>query len=96
MGIGPKNSSLLKKLGRKAAWEMANDELLAMVEAEQQRRSKERALGRVVRATKGKMPKPKITRLEQLGLAPELCVRLRASGTDEAELIQRIQKAGLL
>jgi hypothetical protein len=96
MGIGPNGSSLLAKLGSKAAWEMTEGELIKLVQSEQERRSKARALGRVVRATKGKTPQVKITKLEQLGIAPEICVRLRASGVEELELIKKIRAAGIL
>ena len=95
-GIASNNTSLLTKLGQKAAWEMTNDELLAMVTADQQRRSIQRSLGRLHRMMKDKpSPKPKLT-LEQLGLDPSLITRMRASGLSEAVLIKRIQEAGLL
>lgn len=96
-GISSNNTSLLTKLGQKAAWEMTNDELLAMVTADQQRRSIQRSLGRLHRMIKDKPPhKSQLTNLEQLGLDPSLITRMRASGLSEAVLIKRIQEAGLL
>lgn len=96
-GIAPNNTSLLTKLGRKAAWQMADDELLAMVEADQKRRSIQRSLGRLKRMIKSKpSPSPRLTNLEQLGIAPELITRMRASGLSEATLIKKIFEAGLL
>lgn len=44
--IGPQGSSLLHKLGKKMACEMGDAELQAIVAADQQRRTIERALGR--------------------------------------------------
>lgn len=94
-GIGPNNTSLLHKLGRLRAWEMTDEQLLAMVSAEQQRRSFQRAVGRTLRIAKDNPKKPKPT-LESLGLAAEIIIKLRASGVKEEILIARIRKAGLL
>ena len=87
--------SLLHKLGKLRAFEMTSDDLISLVTKEQARRSFQRVVGRTLRANKGKA-KPKITTLEQLGLAPEIIIRLRATNTNEATLILQIQKAGLL
>ena len=94
-GLAPHNTSLLHKLGRKAAWEMSTEELLTKVTAEQIRRSFQRAMGRVIRMNKDKPKRQKAT-LESLGLAPEICERMRASGLSESQLIAKIQKVGLL
>jgi hypothetical protein len=94
-GISSKGTSLLHKMGRLRAFEMLPEALLQMVTLEQRRRSFQRAIGRTLRAAKGKS-KPKIKTLESLGLAPEIITRLRASGVKEETLIIQIQKAGLL
>lgn len=47
MGMGPLSSSLLRKLGFKEAWEMSDTELQGIVAKDQQRRTTERALGRL-------------------------------------------------
>lgn len=74
---------------------MTDDEVIAMVTAEQLRRSFQRAVGRTIRANKHKAP-PSLKTLEQLGLAPSIIERMRASGVKEQVLIAQIQKAGLL
>ena len=94
-GISSHNTSLLHKMGAKAAWEMSPEELLSKVTQEQTRRSFQRAMGRVIRMEKDKPTKRKLT-LESLGLAPEICARMRESGLSESQLISKIQKAGLL
>lgn len=45
--IGPGGTSLLHKLGKKQAWEMTDDELHAIVLKDQERRTIERAIGRL-------------------------------------------------
>lgn len=47
MGMGPCGLSLLNKLGFKEAWEMTDEELQGIVAKDQQRRTTERALGRL-------------------------------------------------
>ena len=47
MGLGPKGSSLLHKMGKKQAWEMSTEELEELVTRDQHRRSIQRAMGRV-------------------------------------------------
>lgn len=94
-GIGRNNTSLLHKTGRLRAFEMTSLQLEEMVRTEQTRRSFQRAVGRTLRINKNK-PSPAITSLEQLGLAPEICILLRAKGLSEVTLIAQIRKAGLL
>lgn len=97
MGIGPGGSSLLHKLGRKAAWEMSETELQNLIAEEQQRRTIQRAIGRIKplgEKKPSKRRKPEVS-LEQLGIAPELIKRLRDSGQDESKLIEKLRKAGL-
>ena len=96
-GIGPKGTSLLEKLGGKRACDMSTQELRNLVEGEQYARSSKRAIGRGIRAAKdGPRVKEKVTRLEQLGLASEVVVKLRATGKTEAELIEAIRRSGLV
>lgn len=96
-GIGPKGTSLLEKLGGKRACDMSPQELRSLVEREQHNRSAKRAIGRIIRAAKD-MPKvkEKVTRLEQLGLAGDVVVKLRATGKSEEELIDSIRRSGLV
>lgn len=95
MGIGPNGTSLLEKLGFKRAHLMNEDELLTLVKKEQARRSVARAIGRIIRADKGKKP-DKIQTLEDVGLAPATCNKLRQSGLSDLAIIQRMQQKGLL
>ncbi len=100
MGLGPNNTSLLTKLGKKAAWEMTNDELTSLVSADQARRTVQRAMGRVLRQSKDDGTNAKAKRapltLEKLGFAPAICEQLRLTGKSEAELIKLMQQKGLL
>lgn len=93
--MGPNGTSLLEKLGFKRAHLMNEDELLSLVTKEQARRSVARAIGRVVRQAKGKKPE-KIKTLEDVGLNPITCVKLRQSGKSDLEIIQQMQQKGLL
>ena len=74
---------------------MQSNDYLELITKEQNRRTFQRAMGRIIRSTKGK-PNPKLTHLEQLGLAPDTCTKLRASGMNEQVLIKKIKEAGLL
>ena len=96
-GIGPKGTSLLEKLGGKRACDMTPQELRNLVEREQHTRSSKRAIGRIIRVAKD-MPKvkEKITRLEQLELAPSVIIKLRMTGKSEEELIEAIRRSGLV
>ena len=100
MGLGPNQSSLLTKLGKKQAWEMTTNELTAMVASDQTRRSVQRAMGRVLRQSKADGSAAKAKRapltLEKLGFAPAICEQLRLTGKTEAELIKLMQAKGLL
>lgn len=100
MGLGPNGQSLLTKLGKKAAWEMTNDELTQLITADQTRRSIQRAMGRVLRQSKADGSAAKAKRqpltLEKLGFAPAICTQLRLSGKSESELIKLMQAKGLL
>lgn len=107
MGLGPNGSSLLHKLGQKAAYELTEGELLSLVEADRTRRITQRTLGRVMRQTKDKPAKTtksgkvKVTQappasLESLGLDPNIIAKLRADGKSDAELILLLRKAGLV
>lgn len=100
MGLGPNASSLLTKLGKKAAWEMTPDELIQLVTADQTRRTIQRAMGRQLRksqddgtAAKAKRAAPT---LESLGFAPAICDQLRLTGKSEKELIKLMRDKGLL
>lgn len=100
MGLGPNGTSLLTKLGKKQAWEMTEDELIALVQADQARRSVQRAMGRVLRQSKDDGSAAKAKRapltLEKLGFAPSICTQLRLTGKSESELIHLMQVKGLL
>ena len=100
MGLGPNQSSLLAKLGKRQAWEMTPDELTALVTQDQARRTVQRAMGRVLRQAKddgsAAKAKRKPATLESLGFTPEICTQLRLTGKTEAELIKIMQEKGLL
>ena len=100
MGLGPNQSSLLTKLGKKQAWEMTNNELEALVIADQTRRTVQRAMGRVLRQSKDDGSAAKAKRapatLESLGFAPAIAEQLRLTGKSEAELIKLMREKGLL
>lgn len=87
---------LLHKLGKLRAHERDSDDLLKFVIQEQMRRGLQRSAGRVIRAAKDSNRKPKIMTLENLGIDPSLCQRLRASGQSEMALITKVRKAGLI
>ena len=100
MGLGPNQSSLLTKLGKKQAWEMTTNELVSMVTADQTRRSVQRAMGRVLRQSKSDGSAARAKRapltLEKLGFSPIICEQLRLTGKTEAEIIKLMQAKGLL
>lgn len=100
MGLGPNKTSLLTKLGKKQAWEMTTNELVALVTADQARRSVQRAIGRALRQSKadGSLAKSKRApaTLESLGFAPAICEQLRLTGKSETELIKLMKDKGLL
>ena len=93
--MGPNGTSLLHKLGSLRAFEMSEGALLDMVVKEQHRRSVARVAGRIIRSAKGQKP-AKIKTLEDIGLAPATCVRLRSSGKSDLEIIRQLQMKGLL
>ena len=94
--LGPNGTSLLHKLGKQLAHEIPEIDYIALIVKEQERRTFQRAIGRIVRSNKGKSNTTKITHLEQLGLSPIIIAKLRATTRSEAELLKQIQKAGLL
>lgn len=93
--MGPNGTSLLEKLGSQRAHLMPPMVLLELVKREQARRTAMRVMGRVIRADKGKKP-PKIKTLEDVGIAPAVCVKLRASGLPDLVIIQAMQSKGLI
>lgn len=100
MGLGPNQTSLLSKLGKKQAWEMSIEELTVLISADQARRSVQRAMGRVLRQSKEDGSAARTKRapltLEKLGFAPAICAQLRLTGKSEAELIKLMQAKGIL
>ena len=100
MGLGPNNSSLLQKLGKRQAWEMSIDELIPFITADQVRRTLQRAMGRSLRQSRDDGSAAKAKRkpptLESLGFAPSICDQLRLTGKSEAELIKMMRAKGLL
>lgn len=100
MGLGPNQTSLLTKLGKKQAWEMTLNELTALITADQARRTIQRSLGRSLRKAKDDGTAAKAKRapatLESLGFAPSICSQLRLTGKSEAELIKLMRQKGLL
>ena len=96
-GIGPKGTSLLTKLGLKSILDMSDEELRELVSADRFRRSAQRAIGRAKRIMSTKKPKAeREIKLESTGLAPELIVRLRATGKTDAEIIANMKARGIL
>ena len=93
--MGPNGTSLLHKMGSLRAHEMTPDALLSMVVMEQHRRSVARVAGRIIRSTKGTKA-AKLMKLEDLGLAPLTCEKLRSSGKSDLEIIRALQQKGLL
>lgn len=100
MGLGPNQSSLLTKLGKKQAWEMTIDEITAIITADQVRRTIQRSMGRSLRQAKDDGSAAKAKRapatLESLGFAPSICDQLRLTGKSETELIKLMREKGLL
>ena len=100
MGLGPNASSLLTKLGKKAAYEMSPDELTTLITADQVRRTLQRSVGRSLRIAQSDGSAAKAKRapltLESLGFAPSICNQLRLTGKSEAELIKLMRMKGLL
>ncbi len=100
MGLGPNSSSLLTKLGKRAAWEMTIDELHAFITADQVRRTVQRSLGRSLRQSKEDGSAAKAKRapatLESLGFHSAICNQLRLTGKSEKELISLMKQKGLL
>jgi len=106
MGLGPKGSSLLNKLGFKQAWQMSETELRGIVERDRNRRIIQRGIGRMVAmATRGKRQQRNATphsasvgpiTLESLGLAPALITGLRKSGKSDSQIIKSMREKGLL
>ena len=100
MGLGPNQTSLLSKLGKRQAWEMTIDELIPIITADQARRTIQRSLGRSLRIAKDDGSAAKAKRkpptLESLGFAPSICDQLRLTGKSEAELIKLMRLKGLL
>jgi|SRR6187401_202811 len=112
MGIGPNQTSLLHKLGKKAAWEMSDLELHELVAKEQERRTIQRALGRAAKMmevdTEGtytpRVGRPRTksrvkktpAKLEDFGLKADLITKLRATGKPDFQLILELQGAGII
>ncbi len=86
--------SILKKLGIKPLIEMSPAELTSLVSADRQRRSIERALGRVKRQMKG-LTKPKLT-LDNCGLAPSLVAAMRATYKNDDVALTALRQKGLI
>ena len=98
VGLGPNGTSLLTKLGKRAAWEMTTDELESLVMRDQARRQIKRAMGRLTRILRDAprpSPRQKQT-LEELGLAPLVITGLRKSGKSDAVIIKAMREKGLL
>jgi len=101
MGLGPRGSSLLAHLGLKKITEIPESELIAIVERWQGERTRKRLVARVTRQLKeGEKRAPKRTKpppkLEDLGLAPQVIAKLRATGKTDEELVAQMRKAGLI
>ena len=98
MGIGPKNTSLLTKLKLKSVTEMTDDELKQLVSNDRTYRSQQRAMGRANKImSSSKKPKvERVVKLESIGLAPALIVKLRASGRPDSEIIADLKQKGVL
>lgn len=99
MGLGPNKTSLLTKLGKLQAWEMPLDDLIAIITADQARRTIQRSLGRSLRdgsAAKARRQEAKAPTLESLGFAPAICSQLRLTGASEQEIIKLMREKGLL
>lgn len=104
MGLGPRGTSLLAKLGKKQAWEMSAEELRELVQKDRERRTIARAMGRLTAMLKDgegkKSSKPRRVKatpsLESLGLDPIVIVGLRKSGKTDAAIIKTMQEKGLL
>jgi len=102
--MGPNGTSLLHKLGFKLAYEMSDSELLALVRADRDRRTKSRALVRAARILNetpkilGRPKKIKIAaKLEDYGIAVEIANQIRIkSGKSDEVLIKEFHQKGLL
>jgi hypothetical protein len=99
MGLGPKGTSLLHKLGLKQAWEMSHEELTELVRKDRDRRTIQRAMGRLTALLKTtsrpKKKQPSVT-LESLGFLPHICQALRKGGQSDSQIIKTLKEKGLL
>ena len=112
MGLGPRGTSLLHKLGKLQAWEMSYEELRELVHKDRERRTIARAMGRLTAMLKDESGKKKrsekpsssrkpkasakVVTLESLGLDPLLITGLRKSGKSDTAIIKSMQEKGLL
>ena len=106
--LGPQSTSLLHKLGYKLAYELPLSELELLVAKAQEKRSIDRAIGRLnkmIADDKGKggskvkrLKTPKTLTLESSGLAPQVAAMLRKQwdGHSDIEILQLLQGKGLL
>lgn len=102
--LGPSGNSLLHKLGYKLAHELSIGELEALVAQAQEKRSIDRAIGRLNKMIKEggskvkRLTKPKTLTLESANINPQVALMLRKQweGHTDIEILQLLQGKGLL
>mgnify|MGYP001604596983 CR=1 FL=1 len=108
--LGPQGGSLLHKLGGKLAYELPTVELEALVAKAQEKRSIDRAIGRLHKMITDpssaprsgskvkRLRAPKTLTLESAGLMPSVASLLRKQwdGHSDIEILQLLQGKGLL
>jgi len=95
---------MLNKLGFKSISDMTDEELRALVSNDRIKRVTTRAAGRMTRIAQDKSGSSKpshvkvhpVLKLEDVGLAPALIIKLRASGKSDLEIITQMKERGLL
>ena len=110
MGLGPKQTSLLRKLGKLQAWEMSSEQLQKIVADNQQKRTIDRSMSRAAKLmsssttslkrskarSKEKASNKPLKKLEDCGLSVEIVKSLRATGKQDFQIILELQAAGLI
>ena len=102
--LGPQATSLLHKLGQRLAYELPTVELEALVVKAQEKRSIDRAIGRLNKMIKEdgskvkRLKTPKTLTLDSAGINPQIATLLRQQweGKSDIEILQLLQGKGLL
>jgi hypothetical protein len=92
--------TLLNKLGLKPITSMSELEIYNLVAKDRDRRSQQRALGRLKRVMKDaeapNKARVRSVNLSGLGLSPALITRLRSSGRSDSEILATLKQGGFI